>query len=63
MFLLYQVFAQVLWNHFYNNFKLFGLANKTDGSEDNLIKIEEFLSNELIELNEEEEYQNTLNLI
>ena len=41
------------------SFKTCGLSNKTDGSEDNLIKINDFLKNKIIEINEEEEYKNT----
>ena len=44
----------------YNSFKTCGLSNKTDGSEDNLIKINDFLKNKIIEINEEEEYKNTI---
>ena len=45
----------------YNSFKICGLSNKTDGSEDNLIKINDFLKNKIIEINEEEEeYKNTI---
>ena len=36
-------------------YKICGLSNKTEGSEDNLIKIDDFLKNKIIELNEEEE--------
>ena len=42
-------------------YKICGLSNKTEGSEDNLIKIDDFLKNKIIELNEEEEeFKNTI---
>ena len=45
----------------YNSFKKCGLSNNKDGSEDNLIKINDLLKNKIIEINEEEEeYKNTI---
>ena len=39
----------------YNSFKFSGLSNKTDGSEDQIIKISEFLKNKTNDVNEEDE--------
>lgn len=51
----------IIKNMIYNSFKIYGLFNKTDGSEDNLIKIDDFLKNKIIEVNEEKkEFKNTI---
>ena len=42
----------------FKSFKVCGLSNKTNGSEDNLIKISEFLKNKVNEIDgQEEEYK------
>jgi len=42
----------------FKSFKVFGLSNKTDGSEDKLIKISKFLNNKVNEIDDlDEEYK------
>ena len=43
-----------------NSFKVCGLSNKTDGSEDKLIKCFEFLKKKIDDINDEEEYLNRI---
>ena len=43
-----------------NSFKVCGLSNKTDGSEDKLINFFEFLKKKIDDINDEEEYLNRI---